>query len=233
MYGEALAKPPTILLVGDYMWPWYQEACARALEILGCRVIRFGWFSDFWRWIPERAEPVYCSVYQRAQYRYQFGPTVWRINRRLLRIATQFKPDLVWFYNVTLISPAIVKKLRALLPDAIFCQYCNDNPFSPLARPELWRHFIKSIPYFDIHFTYRHSNIADYYRLGAHNVELLRSYFVPHEDYPARNKKFRINSSVTWSLPGIMKMMAGWNTSMQFAARGSISICLVAAGRTP
>ena len=36
-----------ILIVGDYMWDWYQEACAKALELLGCNVNRFGWFEDF------------------------------------------------------------------------------------------------------------------------------------------------------------------------------------------
>lgn len=189
MHDESAIKAPTILLVGDYMWQWYQEACARALEQIGCQVVRFGWFSDFWRWIPGHTEPVYHSIYHRVQYRYQLGPIVHRINKRLLSIAAQIKPDIVWFYNVTLISPAIVRKMRELLPDTIFCQYSNDNPFSPLARSGLWRYCIESIPYFDIHFTYRHSNIADYYRFGAHRVELLRSYFIPEEDYPVSEEE--------------------------------------------
>jgi spore maturation protein CgeB len=184
MHGETPFRSPKVLLIGDYMWPWYQEACAHALERIGCEVVRFGWFSDFWHWIPGHTEPVYHSVYHRAQYRYQLGPTIWRIHRRLLRIAGQTKPDIVWFYNVTLISPAILRKMRDLLPDTVFCQYSNDNPFSPTAKARLWRQYLASSPYFDVHFAFRHSNIADYHRLGARHVHLLRAYFIPEDEYP-------------------------------------------------
>lgn len=180
---STLSKP-RIMVVGDYVWPWYQEACARALEELGCSVIRLGWFGDFSRWVAGHFEPVYHSQWHRIQYRFGWGPTIWRVARRMLQVAEQEQPDIVLFYNVTILSPGTVRQLRRLLPNAVLCQYSNDNPFSPLAIPGLWRHYVRSIPFFDAHFTYRYSNIADYYRLGAHRVELLRSYFIPEDDYP-------------------------------------------------
>ena len=42
-----LARSPKILLLGDFSWPMYQEACAFSLEELGCEVTRFGWLDDF------------------------------------------------------------------------------------------------------------------------------------------------------------------------------------------
>lgn len=173
-----------VLLVGDYMWPWYQDACADALEHHGCVVKRFGWLRDFRHWRDGHSEPIYKSLWHRIQYRLRLGPVVWRINRRLLRAARQFQPDIVWFYNVQLISPDIVRAMRRVLPTATFVQYANDNPFSAAARPGLWQYYLNCIPLFDMHFSYRHNNIADYRRHGARSVHLLRAYFIPEVDHP-------------------------------------------------
>lgn len=177
-------KKQKILLVGDYMWPWYQEACARALENLGHDVVRFGWFDNFRRWIPNNTESIYHSFWHRLQYRLTTGPIVWKIIWRLFKTAKQQQPTVVWFYNVTLLAPWVVKKLKRLLPNAVFCQYSNDNPFSQKARFGLWRNYLGSIPCFDVHFAFRHSNIEEYYRKGAKRVELLRAYFIPEDEYP-------------------------------------------------
>ena len=175
---------PRVLIVGDYMWPWYQEVCATALEKHGCEVVRFGWFDDFRHRREGRSEPFYHSLWHRIQYRLHTGPTVWQIYRRLKRQAAAVRPDIVWFYNVQLIAPSVVKALKTALPNAIFVQYANDNPFSAAAKPGLWRNYLSSIPLFDVHFSYRLNNIADYQRFGAQSIHLLRSYFIPEEDYP-------------------------------------------------
>ena len=175
---------PHILLVGNYMWPWYQDACATALEKLSCEVERFGWLDDFHYWRKGHSEPFYHSVWHRIQYRLHKGPTVWRVNRRLLQRAKAFQPDIVWFYNVQLISPAVVRSMRHALPKATFVQYANDNPFSTSAAPGLWRNFLNSIPLFDMHFSYRLNNMIDYQRYGAKSVHLLRAYFIPEEEFP-------------------------------------------------
>ncbi len=173
-----------ILLVGNYMCPWYEDACADALEFQGCVVERFGWLHDFRHFVEGQSEPIYNSLWRCIQFRLHFGPAVWRVNRRLIKTAREFKPDIVWFYNVQLISAGTVYKLRRLLPNAVFCQYANDNPFSKTAKFGLWRNFLASIRYFNVHFAYRHSNISDYQRCGAKEVHLLCSYFIPEVDYP-------------------------------------------------
>ena len=173
-----------ILLVGDYMWPWYQDACADALEFHGCVVRRFGWLDDFHKFVDGQSEPLYHSLWHRIQYRLRFGPVPSRVSSRLIKTAHQFNPDIVWFYNVSLISASKVKELRILCPDAILVQYSNDNPFSKPAKIGLWRKYIASIPYFDVHCVFRNSNISDYTKLGAQSIYLLRSYFIPETDYP-------------------------------------------------
>lgn len=173
-----------ILLVGDYQWFWYQEACARAFEKLGCTVIRFGWFDDFRYWSEGRTEPVFHSYFHRLQYGFRTGPIVSRINRRLIELAKEADPGIVWFYNVNHISPKTVRKLRVLLPNALFAQYSNDNPFTTQARRGFWKNYLQSIPLFDLHFYYRSSNLTDLKSHGAKDCYLLRSYFIPDEDFP-------------------------------------------------
>ena len=181
-------EKPRILLVGDYSWPWYQEICATALEHNGCEVERFGWFDDFRYWREGHSEPFYHSFWHRIQYRLHTGPTVWRVYRRLVRRAVSFQPNVVWFYNVQLISPRVVKALKKSLPETIFAQYANDNPFSTSAKPGLWRHFLKSITLFDMHFVFRYSDIVSYQHYGSASIYLLRSYFIPEENYPVPEK---------------------------------------------
>ena len=177
-------KSLKILLVGDFAWSIYQEACALSLEQLGCEVTRFGWVDDFRVSADDDPLHGYRSILHRIQYRLRSGPIIWRIHRRLLKAAVESNPDIVWFYNVTLISPKTVRELRTLLPDSVFCQYSNDNPFSKLAKRGYWSAYLKSIKYFDLHFVYRLNNIVDYQSLGASSVQLLRSYFIEEDDYP-------------------------------------------------
>ena len=173
-----------ILLVGEFSWPWYQEACANALETLGCDVTRFGWLERFKRWVPGRSEPEYQSLAARMQYRALAGPLVSRINRELIETAERVVPDVIWFYGAQLVFPRTVRTLRSHLPHAVLAQYANDNPFSPRNPASMWRHFIGSIPLMDIHFAYRIQNLADLRAHGARRAHLLRAYFLPEIDRP-------------------------------------------------
>jgi hypothetical protein len=173
-----------ILVVGDFMWPWYQEACSAALESNGNIVERFGWFDEFRYWTIGKSEPRFHSFIHRIQYRLSFGPIIWSLKKKLLIQALKFQPDIVWFYNVKIISPKFVKKLKSSLPSSIFVQYSNDNPFSNNASTGIWKNYLNSIPEFDVHFAYRIQNNRDYQRVGSKNTFLLRSYFIPEEDFP-------------------------------------------------
>ncbi len=179
--------PKKVLVVGDWRWPWYQEACSRALETLGHKVVRFGW-ADRLAISTGSGGPSLRGRWLQIQARLQFGPTIWRIRRDLIELAAKEQPDVIFFYNVQMIDPETVFALRRSLPDTVFCQYANDDPFSVKAAPGLWRNFVKSIHCFDLHFAYRPANIVDFRQAGARDVHLLRAYFIPEEDYPvARN----------------------------------------------
>ena len=172
-----------VLVVGAWTWSWYQEASARGFAQEGCDVGSFAFFPYLYRWNAARSEPDFLSVRERLQYRLHQGPVVWRMNRDFLRVARTQRPDLVFLYSATLILPGTIRALRRALPGAVIAQYCNDNPFGPHVRPDLFRHLKRAIPDCDAHFVYRHENLRQFTDAGARRVELLRAYFVPEEDF--------------------------------------------------
>ena len=173
---------PDIIIVGHWMWPWHQEACARALTELGCRVERFSWLEDFYRWVPGQVEPVYKSFWARLQNRFLAGPAMAAINQRLIKTAVALNPAVIWFYNCTHIFPGTIRRLHQLLPRTVLAQYANDNPFGAHVKPDYWRHLKNSIPEFDVHFIFRPSNEPEFRQAGAKSVHLLRPYYLPWQD---------------------------------------------------
>lgn len=165
------------------MWPWYEAACANALQALGCQAECFSWVNDFYQWKEHRTQPIYKSKWAGLQNRLLIGPLLISVNRRLLNFAVERRPDVIWFYNSTHIFPHTIRKLRRLLPETVLAQYANDNPFGKHISPDYWRHLKRAIPDFDLHFVYRLSNVADFSRAGARKTYLLRSYYIPAEDY--------------------------------------------------
>ncbi len=181
--GEDPAPPMRILMAGEGYWPWYQEACGKALQSLGHTVRDFSWFGYFVMRPDEKAEAVSVSLSARVQNRIRFGPRMFALNRALLQEVVDFRPDVLFVYNGTNIFRDTLVEIKARRPDTFLVQYCNDNPFGKGSSRLLWRHLIRAIPAYDLHFVYRHQNTADFRRAGAQAVELLRSYYIPEANH--------------------------------------------------
>ena len=59
-----------IIIVGDYSWKWYQDACADALEEQGHYIVRYSWFDIFRKWVSNHSEPIFHSFFHKFQYAY-------------------------------------------------------------------------------------------------------------------------------------------------------------------
>ena len=173
-----------VLIAGEWAWPWYEEACANALVKLGHEVMRFSWLEKFRCFRVGDVEPQYFSKYREIQNRLIFGPIVSALNKELLKTVEEFRPHILLGYRATHIFPATLRKIKRRHADITLVQYCNDDPFSRRANPILWRHLKRAIPFYDIHFVYRHHNIDDFKGCGAKRAELLRSYYIPERNYP-------------------------------------------------
>jgi spore maturation protein CgeB len=173
-----------ILIAGEWHWPWYEQACADALEYLGHKVHKFSWIERFYHFNLGHVELLPVSKYAEIEYRLKWGPRLFSMNSDLIRSVKEFQPHIFFAYRPTHIFPSTIEKIKKITPETTLVQYCNDDPFSKNAGKFRWRHLIRGIPCYDIHFVYRHHNINDFKKRGAKKVELLRSYYIAERNYP-------------------------------------------------
>jgi spore maturation protein CgeB len=60
----------------------------------------------------------------------------------------------------------------------------NDDPFGPDADKHWLKHYKKTIPLFDIIFSFREVNIPEYKKSGANHTEVMLPYYVRGMHYP-------------------------------------------------
>ncbi|MEO6982443.1 MAG: glycosyltransferase family 1 protein, partial [Edaphobacter sp.] len=142
-----------------------------ALERLGHHVIPFNAY-DY-----ESANPLVRKI----TYRLSAGPAVDRLNRDLLSIARQEKPDLLWTDKLLSMRPKTLDRLRAMGIATV--SYMIDNPFGPRRDPG-WRLYMKDIPHYDLHVVQRDKNILDYTSHGARDVIKIQTAYEPTLQYP-------------------------------------------------
>jgi len=167
-------------------------AAARPLKILYASGLSPNDSSLYRLWALERlghhVVPLNAYEYQSANalvqkvvYRLAAGPSVSRLNRDLLRMAEQEKPDLVWTDKLLAMQPKTLAKLRAMGIATV--SYMIDNPFGKRGDPG-WRLYMKDIPYYDLHVVQRDANIADYKQRGARDAIKIQTAYEPTIHFP-------------------------------------------------
>jgi spore maturation protein CgeB len=142
-----------------------------ALERLGHQVIPFNAF-DY-----DSRNPILRKVNQRLA----LGPSVFRLNRDLIKIAEAEKPDILWTDKLLTIRPGTLDRMRAM--DIITVSYMIDNPFGTRQDPG-WRVYMKDIPHYDLHVVQRDKNILDYKSRGARDVIKIQTAYEPTLQFP-------------------------------------------------
>lgn len=175
-----------ILVVGDWHSKVHEEVAAQALRKLDHDVVEFKWSPYF------ATNP---SVIKKAQNKYLWGPLISKINNDLIKLVKEKKPEAIFIYRGTHVLPSVLKKIRRISPETTLVGYNNDDPFSPKQPRWVWRHFLNGIPDYDLMLAYRHHNMDEYKTAGAKRVDLLRSWYVAENNFPAElsaedHKKF-------------------------------------------
>jgi spore maturation protein CgeB len=165
-----------ILIVGYYLHSWHEAAFERAFSELGHDVHRFAF------------RPYLERGWSRPQNRFLFGPLVWRINRDFFEEAKALRPDIILFYRSLLLKPQTVAQVRADLTETTLISYHNDNMFGALKSKAYWRFFRQSLPLYHLNLVYRHSDLKNYPLVGASNVRVLRSHYLPWLHRPLTNE---------------------------------------------
>jgi spore maturation protein CgeB len=174
-----------IVVAGDGHSELHEAPVCAALEQLGHEVHRFFWHSYFKRYdANDGLTGRITYLAGRFQNKYLFGPQVERINADLVALVEQVRPDMLFIYRGTHITPRTLNRIKSSTPGVRLVGYNNDDPFGPGHPSWLWRHFLKSLPEYDLVLAYRHQNIQDFLRAGAKRAQLLRSWFVPERNHP-------------------------------------------------
>jgi len=171
-----------VLVAGDWHSDLHETEVCKSLRRLGHEALEFKWFHYF-QFDPRKPRSI-GAVVKRLQNKFVLGPIVSRLNNDFLFHVRKHKPDLIFVYRGTHLTPATLRSIRKELPDCKLVGYNNDDPFSVIQPGYLWRYYMASIPEYDLMLAYRHANLEDLRRAGARKVELMRSWYVPGRSYP-------------------------------------------------
>ncbi len=107
------------------------------------------------------------------------------VNRKTAALAGERAPDIAWFEWPRLVERRVLDRLRKAWPRTTFVCFQDDNPFGKRHQKALWKRFIANIPFYDVHFLKRESDLATFLEAGARQVRLFTSgYYEPVFDLP-------------------------------------------------
>ena len=116
------------------------------------------------------------SLPDRAWYRLA-GRTIGRarLNRRLVRTAAEFAPDVVLVTKGAYVEPSALDEVRAT-SGPVMLNFATDDPFNPVnSTPQL----LASIPRYDVYVSTKRAVMADLRAAGARRVEFLPFGYEP------------------------------------------------------
>jgi spore maturation protein CgeB len=127
----------------------------------------------------------------KVTFRLVIGEDVERLNRDIIRLATEKSPNVFWADKVLSLRPSTLQTLKSMGITTL--SYMIDNAFGPRKDPG-WRLYKKTIPFFDLHCTQRDVSIVDLMRRGAKEVIKIQtaydrtSHFPPPESWSDDNR---------------------------------------------
>ena len=168
-----------IMVVGDGHSNVHETVVVDAFRELGHQAEGFFWTAYF------VSESIAVRNWLRVQNKFLIGPTIDRLNKDLPKRVLRLQPDIVFVYRGTHIYPETLCSIRKITSGrCVMIGYNNDDPFTSAYPKWMWRHFLRSIPEYDMVLAYRGGNVRELRDAGAKRVNLLRSWFVPGRNYP-------------------------------------------------
>ena len=159
-----------IVLAGYGQYKFFAPAWVKALRSLGHQVV----FFDF-------KEYLYKGLWGKIEYHLLYGPGLAKLNKSLIELSIRECPDIIAVHNGNPVYTSTIEELKRI---AWTAGYQHDDPFGAFSNTSRFRNYRKTIPYYDSHHVIREINIDDYKTLGANNIALLRTYYVPWLHYP-------------------------------------------------
>lgn len=113
--------------------------------------------------LSSRMDPRKYNLYQKIRTRILGPADLMKVNQRILTAISKEPFDLIWIDKGIYIFPETLKKVKRTTGSLLV--HHNTDDFKHV--PFFFRHYVKSIPFYDIHFTSNNFNIPELYELGA------------------------------------------------------------------
>lgn len=165
-----------ILLVGSQAAGALERYCALALRTMGHELLVFDRHVELETKARFQHVPV---LYELEQVPLRRG-----FNRRLLKAAGQFEPDLVFVVKGIEVFAETVEKLRQIRSKPVLINWNPDSPFD-FATTNTNRQLVESIPLFDVYFIWDRDLFQPLIDAGARQAEYLPFAYDPNAHAPA------------------------------------------------
>ena len=174
-----------ILVAGDWYSEVHEEGVYQAYKKLGNDVYRFSWHQYFRPDAPSSSLVSRVTRFSRKlQDKFIVGPIVSTINRNLVKTVNDCNPDIISLYRGTHITKGTLHSIKKSHPSTCVICHNEDDPFTEGHPYWLWRHFLASIPEYDLVLAHRVRNIEQYRESGARDVKFMRSWYAPERIHP-------------------------------------------------
>jgi len=152
-----------------------ERYCAAAFHEMGYEIK----FHDVHHEIIVRSRFLYTPVlcdFEQSMLRYGF-------NRRLQAKVKEWAPDLIFVFKGIDLTPETLQVIRKLVPSPLLLNWNPDSPFD-FGTSNTSPNLIKSIPLYDVYFTWNADLISPLREAGARRVEYLPFGYDPESHYP-------------------------------------------------
>lgn len=165
-------KIKSVLLVRGAFGDMYEPTWKKALESFGVKVHLF-----------DTHALTLPSVLGRLERRILTGPGILRIQKKLIQLVKQHKPDVTLIYQGQYFDRKTIEKLK---PFTFVTGYHNDDPFGPATRSLRYRHLLKALPAYDGYHFYRQINVEESRKYGVRQAGLIMPHYAPWADFPCK-----------------------------------------------
>lgn len=130
---------------------------------------------------------IYKGAFIKFHHHLNIGPGINSINRKIVEVAKECKPDIIWVDNKSWLNASGLKTMKTIFPATNIVNIVTDDITGKSKNQ--WRLALKNLKYFDWIFVQRSVNINELKQYGARNVRLCyRSYD------PAFHRPIELNS---------------------------------------
>ena len=156
-----------IVLAGQWLYSYYEQTLADGFQRLGARVTPFS-----------TRQYLYARGQGTLQKSMRFGPAIDRLNRELLQLVDEVKPDVVFLFVCHHVYAKTVRQIKLRHPRTLVVSYNIDNPFEDGRKFFRWRHYLAHAKLCGLNYFVRPRTVEHARQAGIPNPRLLMQFYV-------------------------------------------------------